>query len=521
MSTRFFDVVVLGRSLGALSAAALLARREFRVLVLGHGSRPASYSFERFLFRRRTFTMLCSACPAWRRILHELAQSPRFRRNMTPLDPMFVTLFPGRHLELAPDIELFNREIEREFPEVRQVVDELYATLAQVNADADEAFQKNVLWPPGTWWERFETYRAASQLPLLAAGGAEDLLARFPTGHAFREVVGLPVQHTSSLVPGPEGLPPFAVARLHGSWTRGLQSLPRGEDELAELLVGRIEAHGGMCRLDARAASVIVTRGHISGVLIDGDEHPTGTSTVLTDRPGEHLAELSNGLGVTPRAKRDWPRLTPATGRFVTSLIVRTAGLPAPLPEESFLLPERSQRVDPRQPSVRLQRFAASRCSEAGQADESLLVAEILLPTRGALSLLEAREATLSTLRQHLNFLDEHLVAVDSTHDGLPLYIYENGQRREIDRIHVREAAPLAEPMAWQWSCEPRGYLGLSGEPIRGPVLGSLLVGSTVLPALGLEGELLAALGATRIITQKDGNRQRMRRQMWSRIETG
>ena len=41
-----FDVVVIGRSLGCLTTAALLARRDFRVLVLGHGDLPASYSAE-------------------------------------------------------------------------------------------------------------------------------------------------------------------------------------------------------------------------------------------------------------------------------------------------------------------------------------------------------------------------------------------------------------------------------------------------------------------------------------------
>ena len=46
----------------------------------------------------------------------------------------------------------------------------------------------------------------------------------------------------------------------------------------------------------------------------------------------------------------------------------------------------------------------------------------------------EAREAVRSTLRAALPFLDEHLQIVDSPHDGLPLYDYRSGARREIDR---------------------------------------------------------------------------------------
>jgi hypothetical protein len=75
--------------------------------------------------------------------------------------------------------------------------------------------------------------------------------------------------------------------------------------------------------------------------------------------------------------------------------------------------------------------------------------------------------------------------------------------------------------MQWQWTVDPPGYLDLAGEPVRGPIPGTYLVGPTVLPALGQEGELIAAWGAARLITKKDRNRQKMRRQMWTKIETG
>jgi len=41
---KHYDVAVLGTGLGALAAAALLARRSWRVLVLGQGFRPATYA---------------------------------------------------------------------------------------------------------------------------------------------------------------------------------------------------------------------------------------------------------------------------------------------------------------------------------------------------------------------------------------------------------------------------------------------------------------------------------------------
>jgi len=516
VTSRHYDVIVLGRSLGALAAAAVLARRDFRVLLLGQGQFGQTYRFEEHVLCRRSFTLLAGSSPTWRRILHELAQSPQFRRRATPLDPMFVMLSEGRRIEVPPDMELFGREIEREFPEVRQLVDELYGSIATVNAAADTAFERDALWPPGSLWERFETGRIASTLPL-----ALDLLGKFPSGHAYREITTIPASFASNSAILGGDFPPFALARLHGAWTRGVQALSRGEDELAEFLCERIAAHGGVIELNRRATSLVTRRGVAIGVIEDGEETATGAGAVLSDQSGEVLAALSGGEGITKAARDDWPRLNAEAGRFVVSVIVNTRGLPGPLSKEAFVVPTERKRRDPRHPTVHLQRFEASAFSERQQAkDETLLVAEAILPTRGSLTLLEAREAVLGTLRDALPFLDEHLLIVDSAHDGLPLYDYRSGVRREVDRVHLRGTTPGAEAMERLWKVEPTGYLDLAGEPVRGPIPNTYLVGKTVLPGLGQEGELMAAFGAAKLITRKDGARQKMRRQMWSKIET-
>jgi phytoene dehydrogenase-like protein len=522
LTSRHYDVVILGRSLGALAAAALLARRDFRVLLLGQGQRAQTYRFEEHVLCRRAFTLLSGSSPTWRRILHELAQSPQFRRRTVPLDPMFVMLNEGRRVEVPPDMELFGREIDREFPEVRQLVDELYGSIAQVNAVADAAFEKDALWPPGSLWERFETGRIAATLPLTRGERGQDLLGKFPAGHAYRDITTIPATFASNAAVLGSDFPPFALARLHGAWTRGVVALNRSEEELSEFLCERIAAHGGVIELNRRATSLVTRRGVAIGVMEDGEDTPTGASAVLSDQSGEALAQLSGGDGVTKSARDDWPRMNPEAGRFVVSLIVNTRGLPGPLSRESFVVPSERLRRDPRHPTVHLQRFEASVFSEARSQSraETLLVAEAILPSRGSLTLLEAREAVLSTLKSALPFLGEHLLLVDSPHDGLPLYDYRNGARREVDRVHVQDTSPSAEPMERLWTVEPAGYLDIAGEPVRGPIPNTYLVGKTVLPGLGQEGELIAAFGAAKLITRKDGARQKMRRQMWSKIET-
>ncbi|MDI1447337.1 phytoene dehydrogenase [Polyangium sp. 6x1] len=531
MTSKHFDVVVLGRSLGALVTAALLARRDFTVLVLGQGGRPASYKLGERTLRRRAFTMLAASSPAWTRVLVELAQSQTWKRRVVAASPMMQVLAPRRRLDIPPDLVLFGREIDREMPEVRRVVDDLYAELARVNGAADEAFERDAVWPPGTFWERRETGRYAAMLPYVRAEPDADLLVELPRGHFFRQVVTSSVSFATDLATLP---PPFAVARLHGAWTRGLYTLPGGEDELEQFLVDRIAAHGGRCMLSARARALHLRRGSAAGVIVDGDEGPTGASFVISDLDGEGLAALSGGEGIHKRAQREWPRITSSVGRFVVSLVVRDEGLPAPLGVESFVLPgdrpalrnaaRTAPAAGPRssappgalRPVIHLERHVMP-----GVRGESLLVAEVLLPDRSPIPPVSMREVVLSTLAAELPFLERHLRVVDSVHDGLPVWVYEDGRFRPVDRGSLTGAAAAPEPMVRQLDVDPPGYLGLGGEPIRGPIERTLLVGRSVLPGLGQEGQLLAAWGAARLVTRTDRRKEKMRRDMWSKVEIG
>ncbi|MBK9262264.1 MAG: phytoene dehydrogenase [Polyangiaceae bacterium] len=527
MTAKYFDVIVLGRSIGALMTAALLARRDFTVLVLGQGARPASYKIGERTLQRRAFTMLAASSPAWTRMLAELAQTQTWNRLVQLASPMMQVLAPRRRLDIPPDMALFGREIDREMPEVRRVIDDLYAELARVNGSADDAFDRDAVWPPGTFWERRETGRYAAMLPYVRAEPDADLLVEFPRGHFFRNVVTTSVLFATNLASLP---PPFAVARLHGAFTRGLYALNGGEDELERFLEGRIAAHGGRCMLDRRARALHMRRGSLAGVVIDGDDAPTGANFIITDLDGEGVAALSQGEGIHKRAQREWPRITSSVGRFVMSLCVRDAGLPAPLGVECFVLPADRQPSRPARVGMPVSRSSASTLAmrpvihlqrHAGAPGESLLVAEVLVPDRSPVPMGQMREVVLSTLCSELPFLERHLRVVDSVHDGLPPWVCEDGRLHMADKWSRSGAGAASEPMVRQLDVDPPGYLGLGGEPIRGPIERTLLVGRSVLPGLGQEGQLLAAWGAARLVTRTDRRKERMRRDMWSKVEFG
>ncbi len=510
MPTKYYDVVVIGRSLGALVAAALLARRDFTVLVVGQGRAAPDYSVAGRTLRRRAFTMLAASSPAWARVTRELAQTQTWRRRVAPLDPMLQIVLPksagrrGLRLDVPPDAGLFAREIDRELPEVRRLVADLYADFARVTAAADACFERDAMWPPGTFFERRETMRVVSQLPYARAEPHADLLADFPRDHLYRRVVAESVRFATDLATPP---PAFATARLHGAWTRGLWALSGGERELEELLIERITANGGAVRLDERAVGLVVKRGSLAGVALDGDDRAIGAGFVLTDFTGEDIVTLSGGEGISKRAQREWPRVTPTIGRYVVSLVVRREAVPAALGSEALVLGGTRGGLEGR--AIHLQR------APADDASEELLVAELLCGERDASALRDARAVVLARLGAELPFLERHLVLCDSPHDPLPAWRYQDGRRHEIDK----EGAARSSPMPRQLEVDPPGFLGIAGEPLRGPIERTLLVGPSVLPGLGQEGQLLAALSAARLVTKSDRRKARMRREMWTKME--
>ena len=159
----------------------------------------------------------------------------------------------------------------------------------------------------------------------------------------------------------------------------------------------------------------------------------------------------------------------------------------------------------------------------SGSPGTTLLVAEALLSERGLLRKGDAREAVLETVEQFLPFVERHYLVVDSPHDGRPLWDYRSGKRVDVDRSELRMGGGSndAEAMVPRWGVEGETFAGLSGEPIRMPLGGVFGVGRAVLPALGQEGELLAAWSASRLITRTDRRKEKMRREMWSKVEIG
>jgi hypothetical protein len=514
VTSRHFDVVVLGRSLGALVAAALLARRDLRVLLLGQGERAPTYGFRGRRLGRRRFSVPYGDSVVWRRVLRDLAQSQTFRRHTTKLTPSYCLLGAERRVQVWSDPEQLAHEVLREFAEVKQLCDELGQRSRALGRALEEPLASPAVCPPESVLERLRARRYNAQIPGLADDAAA-LLAKFPLDHPYRASALVPAWFASDVDGPPASVPALAFAHL---W-RALGSEPLafegGQDRFEDYWLEHIRAHGGTCELGERATELVVQGRRVVAVRCAGSDEPIGADSVLSNLSGAALIELAHGEGLRWTAERSWPSLRAGAGRFVMSCIVKAGLLPEPLGQEAFLLPVQGSAGRELGPALHLQCLPCD-----GNADERLLLLETIVPASELGRVRELRRTLLERLRREFPFLDRHLVLVDSPHDGLPLDVYVDGQSSSVERRELDGASFLPEPLERRWHSERWGFLGLAAESVRGPIRGTYLVGKTVLPALGEEGELVAAWSAAQLVTGKDAHRQRRRRQMWSKLDT-
>lgn len=514
MGVSFYDVVVVGLRLGALAAGALLARRGFRVLLIGHDDLPAAYTFDApagpISLYRTPFTVTAADSPALRRVFTELALSQTFRRRATALDPCMQVVLPRHRIDYVGDAAELEREIKREFPEVERPIADLYERISRWNEAVDRMVERDLVWPPDSFLERREFARAGDSAPFGKRGDEGDLFAEFPEGHPFRLVVHAQTRFADHM--DPDHTSPLRLARLHGACVRGTATLEGGLDGLRKILMDKIRTHSGEVRERERASAVILKRGRVTGLRFAVSDEVVGCNFVLSSAPTSDVLRLLPDRG-------PFDALFERTGepqaryyRYGLNVVLPTEALPTGMGSEVYYVRDPARRLDD-------DNLLYVRSFPSEREGISVLVAEALLSRRGIEDvdgyLPDTRERVLASLAGLVPFLDANALYIDSPFDGRPLR-------------DVRNARDIAMPDPWHRTSERMqsvyGYpvvrnLGVCAMSVRSPVKGVLLCGAQVVPGFGVEGEFLAAWTAAGIITRTDRQKERMRRELWSKVE--
>jgi phytoene dehydrogenase-like protein len=510
VARNFYDVIVIGTQLGPLLTAALLARRGFRVLLIAHDDLPWTYSLDEYRFQQEPFMFSGADSPAVRRVLSELSLTQDFRRRTAPHDPYFQVVLPRHRIDFTGNAVAFGRELEREFHDVRRPIEAFYTVAERCNQELDKLVgTEKLTLPPETFFERRELASAAVHNPFSRARGPVTLFGDMPPSHPFRLAVMGQVRWASDLdLAEPSSL---QVVRLHASWTRGTLAIDGGLEGLKGLVLDRIARHSGDVRHDLSADRILTRRGRVAGVRMTGQEEITGCTFVVLGADAHHIPRLIDEKDLGRAFVARLAQVRPTAVRYTLNLVVESRVMPegmarnliyisdpaAPLMEENLLRIEASGV-----PSGELRTLCIGALLPVGKAQDR--------------SYLEGmRGRILARVRWLVPFLDQHLVAVDSPYDGLPVQDRRRGREVALGDKWIR--SPSRMPTIFR--VDPPGPLDVTGLHHRTGLKNLVLACRQVVPGLGIEGEFLTALGAARIITKSDRRKRRFGREAWTKID--
>jgi phytoene dehydrogenase-like protein len=493
---RAYDVCVVGSQLGGVAAAALLARRGFRVLHLDHDGLGGHYEEEGWLLPWAP-SLLPSprVFPAGEAVLAELGLTTDLTRQLEPCVPDLQVILPRARLDLVRDPAARRAELQREWPADAPALEAALEEALRL-FDAEQAFLgARPPLPPRGLRRRWQLSRARRLSPSAGDGPPVPLaeLGDHPLARALRA--------TYPFLAHLDGAPPrLGLVRVIGAVLRGTHRFPGGEVGLREVLRRRVaESRGdllGSEEAPAIAESLEVERGRVTAVRLAGSDAVYTARAFVSATDTVALRRLVPGGGEKLARQLDQSR--PAQRLLSVNWVVPAAALPGPLGPTALA----SGFEGTPGGAVLLQVHPAIRRNKKGIAEPSgadrVLTAGAFVPTRGRDREEDLVATEVERLRaavaSFLPFFDRHVI-----HQSVPLLA------RGADR---RGSRLLAHPL---YEIGPDRLLGVTGLPTRSAVRNLFFAGREVVPGLGLEGELHAGLQAADVVEAWLGKKARPR----------
>ena len=322
-SSRVYDAIVLGPSLGGALAAALMARRGLRVLWAPQGSPPPVYPHQGFLFPTHSLPLpQPRVVPPLEDALGELGLTTQVSRALKPVVPALQLVLPRHRLDLPLDDARRLAECTREFGKSGARVAEGVKQLAAAHTATDGFLRTREALPTSGLLARWRLRRALRAWPTLS----------LPSPLSESEPLEHLLSRATAFVVYQDGPGPLAVRRTLGQLLAGPQRFPGGHAGLLDVLGHRFEELGGtLLPADGAVHSLSVEGGQPVGLDVRGSEAVHRAAFVLSALDdGELLALLPDTLRAANRPPCvQPPPATPSwtsTGCFLRRRCPRASG---------------------------------------------------------------------------------------------------------------------------------------------------------------------------------------------------
>lgn len=480
MDTNFYDVVVCGGEVAGLVAAALLARRGFRVLLLGHDGDRATFEAGGVTLSRAPALLPPLDEPPTARVIKELDCVALIKRRAPVVRPAFRVALPGQQVDFPHEPAALTRELVRGFGPANATVAAAIERLDALGRIIDPLLASAITLPPSGFWERREVARFASLLPR----PGNDPFAPLPAEHPFRIMAAAPGALATALIPHEVG--PLAEARAFALARQGQHVMEGGLAGLYELLLGRVDTFGGDQRERLTPIAVVTRRGRAVGIRVHPRDETIGCRRLIwAGAP----ASLDAAMGAAAPPARP---LRVAGYRYTVALLAPPGAVPAGTPPLTFAV------GDPSRPLLEDNALAITVGPPGGRTgDRTPIWVECTVPAgpvEGGSSYLAAlRGRVIHTVMRLMPTLAGKPLLVASPHDGLPPEVPGSPAGKP-------QSGPPALPPAVFAPAAPRA-LDVVALPHASGLKRLYLAGRANLPGLGLEGELVSGWGVAHLIS--------------------